>query len=330
MPDPAPFKTLQELATGYIVSRALHAVAELGVADALDDRPRTAAELAAATKADPDALGRVLRLLAGRGVFTADGDRFAHSPASRLLRADHPQSMRSFVRMFGLGINWRAFEAFEHSLRTGAPAAEKVLPEGYWARFAAHPDEGRIFNAAMVGKAQGQVPAIVGSYDFSRFKAIADIGGGQGHLLRAVLEAAPRATGVLFDLPQVVSELVGIASDRLRVQAGDFFKDGLPSSDLYLVMEIIHDWPDAPSVAILTAIRRAAPTHARLLLIESIIPEDAGPHWAKTLDIVMLALLGGRQRTLAEYASLLDAAGFAFEREIDTHADISIIEARVR
>jgi O-methyltransferase/methyltransferase family protein len=330
MADPAPFATLQQMAGGYAVSRSLHCVAELGVADVLGDEPRTAEELAAATGANPDALRRVLRLLAAQGVFATENGRFRHSAASRLLRADHPQSMRAFARMFGLDTNWRILERLDHSLKTGAPAAEKVLPEGFWARLAAHPEEGRIFNAAMVAKAQGQVPAIVASGDFSRFSRIADIGGGQGHLLQAVLTAAPRATGVLFDLPHVVQGAAGIASERLRLQGGDFFKDDLPASDGYLVMEIIHDWPDEQSVAILKAIRRAAPKHAKLLLIETIVPADPGPHWSKTLDVFMLALLGGRQRTRGEYEALLESAGFALEREIDTHADISILEARVR
>ena len=330
MPDPAPFTTLQQIGAGYAVSRSLHAVAELSIADALGDEPQTATQLATATGTNPDALGRVLRLLAGHGVFAAEDGRFRHNAASRLLRADHPQSMRAFARMFGLATNWRIFEALEHSLRTGAPAAEKVLPAGFFARFAAHPEEGRIFNAAMVAKAQAQIPAIVASYDFARFSRIGDIGGGQGHLLQAVLASAPRATGVLFDLPQVVREVAGMATERLRLQAGDFFKDELPSCDGYLVMEIIHDWPDEPAVSILSAIRRAAPREAKLLLIETLVPDDPGPDWSKTLDVFMLALLGGRQRSLAEYEALLQAAGFAFEREIDTRGGISILEARPR
>ena len=229
--------------------------------------------------------------------------------------------------MFGLPIFWATFGAMEHSVRTGLPAAAKVFPEGFWAYLAQRPEEGRVFNAAMTAKVQGAVAGIVASYDFSGFGLIGDIGGGSGHLLRAVLDASPNARGILFELPRVIEEAAGAASERLTLQAGDFFRDALPSCDAYLLMEIIHDWGDEESVAILRAVRRAAPAHARLLLIETIVPDDPGPDWSKMLDIHMLVLLGGKQRTRQEYEVLFDRVGFSFEREIDTGAGISILEA---
>jgi len=142
-----------------------------------------------------------------------------------------------------------------------------------------------------------------------------------------VLQAAPNAKGVLFDLPHVVADAASSRSDRLTLQAGDFFKDPLPECDAYIVMEVIHDWADRESEAILRSIRRAAPANAVLLLVEEIIPDDPGPHWSKVLDIHMLTLLGGRQRTYRQYESLLRTAGFAPKREIATPAGISLIEA---
>lgn len=272
MVDPNPFDTVQHIAGGYWLPRCLHVVAELGVADVLDETPRTAAELAASVGAHPGALGRVLRLLCAYGVFEFQGDEFRHSPASRLLRTDHPQSMRAFVRMLGLPINWAVCGALEHSVRTGLPAAAKVLPGGYWAYFAEHPEENGIFNAAMAGKAQGQVAGVIAAYNFSGFGLVGDIGGGRGHLLRAVLDATPSAKGVLFDLPHVIEEVAGAASERLALQAGDFFRDTLPTCDAYLMMEVIHDWGDEEAVAILKAIRRAARSHAKFLLIEQLVP----------------------------------------------------------
>lgn len=327
MTEPNPVSTLLQIAGGYCLPRCLHVVANLGVADALEETPRTAAELSASVGANPDALDRVLHLLSAHGVFECHGDTFRHSPASRMLRTDHPQSMRAVARMFGLPVLWTVFGAFEHSVRTGRPAADKVFPSGLWAHFAEHPEEGGIFNAAMVGKAHGQVAAVVAAYDFSGFRVIGDIGGGRGHLLQAVLDRAPSARGVLFDQPHVIEEVAGLASDRLTLQAGDFLKDALPACDGYLVMEVIHDWDDAESVSILKAIRRAAPPGAKLLLIEQMVPDDPGPHWSKTLDIHMLTLIGGRQRTRQGYAALLAEAGFCFKRQIDTPADISILEA---
>ncbi len=322
-----PFATLTRVAGGYCLPRSLHVVADLGVADVLDETPRTAADLAGSIGAHPDALSRVLRLLAAHGVFEIQGDAFRHSPASRLLRTDHPQSMRAFAQMFGLPIFWSTFEAMEYSVRTGFPAASKVFPEGFWAYLAHRPDEGRVFNAAMTAKAHGAVAGMLASYDFSGFSRIGDIGGGNGHLLCAVLNAVPSASGVLFELPHVIQEAAGVASERLTLQAGDFFRDALPSCDLYLLMEIIHDWGDEESVAILQAIRRAASPNAKLLVIETIVPDDPGPDWSLMLDIHMLTLLGGRQRTQQEYDALLAQSGFRFQRAIDTGAGISIVEA---
>lgn len=228
--------------------------------------------------------------------------------------------------MFGLPIMWGTSGALDHTVRMGTPAAEKCHPGGVWAYFAENPDAGKVFNAAMTAKAHGQVAGVVSAYDFSRFQRVADIGGGRGHLLRALLDANPNLSGVLFDLPHVVADS-GASSNRFTVQGGSFFTDDLPRCDAYTVMEVIHDWGDEESEAILRAIRRAAAPNATLLMIEQIIPDDPGPHWTKTLDIHMLALFGGRQRTRTEYGTLLSRAGFALRREIDTGAGVSILEA---
>jgi O-methyltransferase len=322
-----PFQTLIMIAGGVCLPRSLHAVAELGVADGLDDEPKTVAQLAAAAGAHPDSLNRVLRLLSAHGVFAMDGDKVRHSPASRLLRTDHPQSMRALARMFGLGVNWNAYGEFTQTLKTGIPSTAKTLPKGFWGYFEEHPEEGRVFNQAMAAKAQTQVPAVVAAYDFSKFGTIADVGGGRGHLLRAILDANRSANGVLFDLPNVIQDAAGIAGDRFKLQAGDFFKDPLPAADAYTIMEVIHDWPDEESLAIFKAIRKAAKPGAKLLVIEQLVPNDSAPHWSKMLDIHMMALLGGRQRTREEYDALLRRAGFSDLRVHATRSDVSILEA---
>jgi len=179
----------------------------------------------------------------------------------------------------------------------------------------------------MTGKAKGQVAGILASYDFSHFGTIADIGGGHGHLLQAVLSAAPKAKGILFDQPGVIQETAGIASDRLKLQSGDFFKDALPAADAYLIMQVIHDWSDEEATKILSGIRRAAAGHAKLLLIEVVIPDTPSPDWAKMVDVSMLAMLRGRERTREEYRKLLAAAGFRLERLIDVGQSTAILEA---
>ncbi len=330
MNTPDPFDTLRQIAAGYCLPRGLHAVANLGVADKLDETPRTAAELAASVGVHPEALGRVLRLLSAHGVFELSEGRFRHSPASRMLRSDHPQSMRDYVRMFGLPFFWATFGEMDEAVRTGLPMGDKVTPGGLWAYLAQNPEASAVFNATMATKARVQVASVLATYDFSKFKMIGDIGGGRGHLLNAVLERVPTARGVLFDLPYVIADEAGAVSPRLTRQPGDFFKDKLPVCDAYLLMEVIHDWSDAESVAILKAIRQAAPPNAKLLLIEEMVPDELGPAWSKILDIHMLTLIGGKQRTRREYEALFAAAGFSFNREIETGAGVSILEGSAR
>jgi len=180
-----------------------------------------------------------------------------------------------------------------------------------------------------MGKAFGQIAGVVKSYDFSGCKVVADIGGGRGHLLSAVLQAAPLARGILFDQPHVtsVAQAAGMESERLRMHPGNFFTDALPSADCYLIMQVIHDWNDQQAAQILAAIRKAAAAGSRLLLIECIVPEDSKPSWTKMLDITMLTLLEGKERTQKEYSDMLRTAGFRMDRVIDVGLSTFIMES---
>lgn len=313
-----------QMAAGFWTPRCLHVIAELGIADHLDDTPRTAAALAEAVGANADAVNRILRLLAAHGIFAAENGTYSHTEASRALRSDHPRSVRAYVRMLGAPMSWQSWAALEHCARTGQASTETVFPGGMFAYFREHPTASRVFDEAMMAKSHGDMAAILPAYDFSGFKVIADIGGGRGHLLRAILEANPSAKGIIFDQPHVVADAA--ASGRLTTIGGDFFKDELPKADAYLLMNVIHDWADEESHAILSATRRAAPPHAKLLVIETVLPDSPGPHWSKFLDINMLTL-GGRERTLAEYETLFARAGFRLTRKIDTASPYSIVEA---
>jgi hypothetical protein len=329
--DQNPSDLVRQLSSGYFVCRALHAVAELGVADAVAAEGATPlAAVARAAGADEDALGRVLRLLAAHGVFALEAASVRHTPASELLRSDHPASLRGLARMYGLPVFWRSAEGLPHSVRTGEAAAPLMFPGGgFWGRLATHPEEARVFDAGMVAKAHSQIGAILAAHDFSRYRSLADVGGGRGHLLRAALAADPGLTGILFDLPHVVeaARAGGDVGGRLAFRAGDFLKDELPRCDAYVLMEVLHDWADAPAREIVAAIRRAAPPHARLLVIETVVPEGPAPDRSKNLDIVMLVLFAGRQRTAEEYRRLLRAGGFELRAEADTGAGISVFEA---
>jgi hypothetical protein len=211
-------------------------------------------------------------------------------------------------------------------VQTGRPSRDW---RGLLKYFDEHRDEAEIFNAAMVAKSRAVLPAVVDAYDFGRFDVIADIGGGRGHLLAAILERAPRARGVLFDLPHVVAEVGSARPPRLEIAAGDFFTDAAPPADLYLLMDLLHDWRDDDAVRILASVRRAAAAHARVLIIETLVPEVSGPHFGKTLDVIMLAVTGGRERSRSEYAALLERSGLRLERVVPTRSEHSIVEAAV-
>jgi O-methyltransferase len=324
--QPQPHEILWTLTTAVVPSRCLHIVAELGVADDVGEDPVSAAQLASGRGVDADALDRVLRLLAAHGIFERDGDGFRHTPASELLRSDHPMSMRAYPRMFGTPAFATTFARLEHSVRTGAPAVETVDSRGLWPYYGDHPEEARIFGESMTAKAGADTAAILDAYDFGRFKTIADIGGGRGHLLGAVLDAVPGAEGVLFDLPQVI-DAVDLEHERMTPQAGDFFADALPAAEAYVLMEIIHDWPDAECVAILSAIRKAAASGATVLVIESILPDEGSDPRGQTLDVVMLAITGGRERTPSKLRELFDRAGLTAGNVIETAGSLRIAEA---
>ncbi len=326
---PRPHEIVWTLINNFIASRSLQVVADLGIADHIGDEAVSAKQLASACGADADALDRILHLLATYGIFQLDADGYRHTEASRLLCTDHPMSMRAFARMMGMPVIRASFDQLEHSARTGSPAIELAASEGLWTYLMGHPDEAQIFGQAMTGKAAADTAAVLGAYDFGRFDTIADIGGGRGHLLRAVLDAVPTAEGILFDLPDVIQAL-DVGRERLTARAGDFFVDPLPSADAYILMEVIHDWADAEAAAILTAVRRAASPGARVLVIENVLGDAATDPRGHTLDVIMLAVTGGRERTGSQLGGLLEGAGFSDTRVIDTGGPMRIVEAVAR
>lgn len=321
-----PHEIVWALTNAVVASRSLHVVAEIGVADQISDEPVSIKELASACNVDVDALDRILRLLAAHGVFEAKGESYGHTESSRLLRTDHPMSMRAFSRMMGLPVFFASFGELEHSLRTGSPSIELAAPQGLWPYLQDHPVEREVFGQAMTAKAAGDTEAVISAYDFSAFNKIADIGGGRGHLLCAVLDKAVTAEGILLDLPEVIDTL-DLQHDRMSTHPGDFFVDPLPGADAYVLMDIIHDWPNAEAAAILSAIRRAADPGAKALIIETIIPEGDIDPAVQTLDIIMLCVTGGRERTAKQLGELLDSAGFRLNNVIQTSGALRIAEA---
>lgn len=318
---------LVELATGYWFSRSLQVVAEIGIADVLSDEPRSAEDLARAVGAHPDSLNRALRMLSSQGIFALSNGRYSHTSLSRVLRDDHPHSLRSYIRFVGTPMFWNSYAELEHVIRTGETGLSKIEPRGVFAYFNDHPSVMDLFNGAMRGKAESAIGPVLAAYDFSAFRSIADIGGGLGHLLKAILKTSPNTQGVLFDQPHVVAQVAD--ADRLELRGGDFFRDPVPKCDCYTLMEVLHDWTDEQCVDILQHVRAAAPNDAKLLIIETVLPPDTRPHFAHHLDIAMMVMTGGRERTPDEFAHLLGESGFRLSRVIPTRSAYSIVEAIV-
>lgn len=327
-----PAATLLQMMTGYWVSQALYVAAKLGVADLLTDGPRPVEELATATQTNALSLQRVLRALASVGVFTeASPKTFALTPLAALLRTGTPNSMRALAIMYAEE-QYRAWGDILQSVRTGKPAFEHHFGMSYFTFLAQHPEANRVFNEAMTGWTAQLVSAVMDAYDFSPFHTIVDVGGSYGTLLAAILRSNPTAQGILFDQPHVIAtageqlEAAGVA-ERCTTVGGDFFVEVPAGGDAYLLAQILHDWDDECSVAILRQCRRVVPAHGKLLVIELVLPPGEEPFLGKWLDLHMLVMVGARERTAAEYEALFRAAGFALARVIPTTAGQSIVEA---
>lgn len=324
-----PHALVWDLATIAAVSRCLHAVARHGVADALDQDGATVDELAARVGLDPDALGRVLRALAAYGIFDVELPAVRHTDASLLLRTDHPMSMGAFAHMMGLPMSWDALGALPATLASGRAGVFELDGDGLFAYLHEHPDQAAVFDHAMTAKSHADIPLVIDAFDFTGCRAVADIAGGRGHLLRALVERHPSIDATLVELPEVIDRITSDgAVDGVRLIPGDFFVDEMPAADVYVLMEIIHDWDDQDAVRILSNLRRSAPDHATVLIVETVLGGRRTRDPATTLDIVMLAVTGGRERSPDEYAGLLDRAGWELVRVIPTGGGVQVVEAR--
>lgn len=237
-------------------------------------------------------------------------------------------SLRDFARMSGTPFNWESVRHLDHAIRTGEPGITLLDPGGWLAYLEAHPTERDIFQQAMTAKAHDDIAGVLDVHDFSRHNTVADIAGGRGHLINAILAAHPAVSGVLFELP-VVAEQTG-ATDRLTVIPGDFLTDPLPACDAYVLMNVIHDWDDERAIAILSSVAKAGRAGGSVLVVETVLPSGGGPHYAKTLDVLMLAITGGRERTAEEYLVLFDATGLDLTAVTPTATAFSVIEATIR
>lgn len=333
--EPAAARMLmEELVGGYRLTQMIYVVAELGVVDHLEAAgAQDAAALAAACGAHAPALFRVLRGLAGAGVFHEDpSGRFTATEAGRLLLRDRPDSLRPWVIDYGQPWWWQPWGRLLETVRTGETAFAAVHGRNFFDWLREHPEEFARFNAHMTAMTAATAAAVGERCDLAGVRLAVDVAGGHGRLLAALLERAPGLEGVLFDLPEVVAgaaailEPRGVAA-RVRCVGGSFFESVPGGGDLYLLKDIVHDWDDERALTILRNCRAAMPAGARLVLVERVIEPGNAPSPAKLLDISMMVITGGRERSAADYSALLEAAGLTLQHITATRSAHSLVEA---
>jgi hypothetical protein len=334
---PPPQVALLQLLTGYWASQAAYAAVRLGVFDRLAENggtPQSSDTLAAAVGADPASLYRLLRALASVGLVASKPGRrrhFALTPLGAALVSDSPGSMASMALHLVEGPSWRAWAGLLDSVKTGATAFERENGAAWVDYYAAHPESGVPFYRAMGELSQAVADAVTEVYEFCGAHTVVDVGGAHGALLAAILNAEPHARGIVFDLPAVIEgarERIAAAglTDRCTAEGGDFFRS-VPAGDVYVLKHILHDWDDARAADILRTVHHCAAPGARVLVIETVVPEGDAPDMAKWADLHMLVMTGGRERTVSEFQALFQKAGFALTRVLSTPTPVSVVEA---
>ncbi len=329
----SPQEQMNRMLTGYWISQALYVAAKLGIADQVAHGPQSAEDLAKATKVHAPSLYRLLRALASVGVFAEDSaGRFTATPVAECLRSDVPGSQRALAIMTGEE-HYRAWGELLYSVETGKPAFDKVYGMPVFDFLSKNIEQAKIFDAAMVGVHGRETSAMTDAYDFSGIGTLADVGGGNGSLLTTVLKKYPALRGILYDLPQVAERAraslqAASLADRCQVMGGSFFESVPKGADAYLMRHIIHDWDDEKSKTILKNVHAALGDGGRLLVVEGVIAPGNQPSFSKLLDLTMLTIPGGKERTEDEFRKLYEASGFQLTRIVPTQAEVCVIEGR--
>ncbi|HEY6356661.1 MAG TPA: methyltransferase [Vicinamibacterales bacterium] len=331
MPSQTAASDLYRLIDAYKVTQAIHVAAVLGIADHIAAGLRTSQTIAEAAGAHPAALYRLLRALAAIGVLREDEDRrFSLAPMGETLRSDAAQPLGPFATLTGQDYYWQTWGHLLHSIKTGENAFEAVHGVGSWTYRDQHPDQDAIFNLAMTANATLVDPAIVEAVDFDGFGRLADIGGGQGSLLIAILRACPHVRAVLFDRPSVVASARSVLAAarldaRCELASGDMFESVPAGCDAYLLKFVLHDWTDDEAGRLLRVCRRAMASGARLFVVERLIGDPNSQLAAALSDLNMLVGPGGRERTAEEFAALFKAADLRLDHVVATRRDLSVI-----
>ncbi len=331
----SPREDLNRLISGFWMTQAIYVVVRLRIPDLLAAGPRTADELASESDSHPRSLYRLLRALSSNCVFHEDTDhRFSLTPLSECLRRDGPASMAGLAWMRG-DWQYRAWGDLLHNVQTGETAFNHVFGEPLFDFLRHTPENAAIFDQGMVGVHSRETEAMLAAFDFSDIDVLADIGGGNGSVLAAVLTKNSTLKAILFDRADVIDRAkanlaqTGVA-DRVQFIAGDFFHSVPSGADAYFLRHIIHDWNDDQSRTILKNCRDAMPRNGRLLIAEFVLPDGPEPFHGKWFDLAMMTVTGGQERTDSEYRKLLDECGFAWRRVVPTATELSVIVALTR
>jgi hypothetical protein len=330
---PPPHVQMLHIMMGHWIAQAAATVARFEIPDHLAAGPRTVAELAGLTGANPDALNRLLRAAVSVGILReVEPAVYANSPLGETLRKDAPVGLRDLVVAELAPGHWLPWGHLYDAVKGGGSQARAALGCDTWEYYARTPEEGACFARGMGNVSAIAAAEVLPAYDFSRFEHIVDVGGSEGVMLAGALRAAPGARGVLFDLPEVIDRggqaiaQHGLGG-RLQAVGGDFRAEVPPGGDLYILKAILHDWDDDGSLTILRNVRQAARPGAKIVVIEMVLPERVSPSPVHLMDLNMLVMLGGRERAEPEFASLFDRAGLRFERAIPTRGLFSLLEA---
>jgi O-methyltransferase domain len=325
------FERMTQMLTGFFVTQIAGAVATYSIADHLAKGPATAEQISTIEGIDPIAAFRLLRACASLGLVTSNGKTFSATPLLGTLRANVPGSLHSLAIAWSAPGHWLPWGRFLDSVRTGESRTVSALGANIWDYYAQKPEEGATFTHAMHGFTSGIAQEVAQVVDTSTAKVAVDIGGASGTLVHSLLMANSQLHGIVLDLPDVVPSATAAAAaiglaERSRALAGDFFTH-VPQGDIYLLKHILCDWDDAEAVRILQGCRDAIRPGGRVVVIENLLGEIGEPGIAPLIDLNMMVLLTGRERTLAEFCGLLKDAGLRFSKSTPIRPPIAVIEA---
>lgn len=322
---------MYELISGYWVASCIRSAVQLDIADKLLSGPKTLSQLAIETECDEKSLYRLLRAITSVGIFNEKEDgAFELNDLGAVLLSDVPGSVKPWA-LANLGEHYPAFGELTYGVKTGKVPFEHAHGIPVWEYYKQNPEAGMNLAKAMAGMSGAVLKTIIDTYDFSSYKTLVDIGGGNGALMFAVLNASSESTGIIFDEPYVIQQTALLIPEDLKerctVFGGSFFEEIPAGADLYTTKWVIHDWNDEEAIKILSNIYKAMPAGGRLLIIDSVIPDDSRntPHAGKLLDINIMAMTTGKERTLNEFKVLIEKAGLTFKRLIQTDTEVSSI-----